>query len=451
MVNIPAGPGCLYAVCSGCKLKFVMSYRIDIELTSARDDGMWTWRAAGARQPKGLLDARLLYEGAGVGDVVKAEVESGLDGIEVITVLPPKPKRDEPEKIILLSPKRDGVSRSKSRDTSYREEGGTSSKVLEHSKPEATSPPRRGDSKGPRKDRLAARGKSRPKVHAEESTTTAPTDEVAGSEDTQSVQSTSTATRRQPRRVVPGRRHRKELLNKLPVEQRPIAEQLLRGGIPAVRQAIEQQNEALRKEGRPEISPEPLLAMAETLWPQVNSATWLDRAEAVLRDPSSVGMRDLRAIVASAGTVILNETGRKLASELRSMLEERVSQRRQRWLEDISHDLEEGAVLRALKRSSRPPDGGARFPAELALRLAEAAGQAMNETTPAPVWRELLEAVLTSPVRRTVKPVGLPVDADQDLKVAARGASGQIPALASLLGIAMPPPPHPPKISRTSK
>ena len=41
-----------------------MSRRIDIELTSSRDDGTWTWRAAGAKQPKGTLDADLLYPGS---------------------------------------------------------------------------------------------------------------------------------------------------------------------------------------------------------------------------------------------------------------------------------------------------------------------------------------------------------------------------------------------------
>ena len=46
-----------------------MARRIEIELTSARPDGTWTWRAAGAREPKGVLDGKLLYsfklDGAG--------------------------------------------------------------------------------------------------------------------------------------------------------------------------------------------------------------------------------------------------------------------------------------------------------------------------------------------------------------------------------------------------
>ncbi|MBV9664430.1 MAG: hypothetical protein JOZ37_10730, partial [Actinobacteria bacterium] len=53
----------------------------------------------------------------------------------------------------------------------------------------------------------------------------------------------------------------------------------------------------------------------------------------------------------------------------------------------------------------------------------------------------LIDAVSASPVRRSVKPVGLPADAPASLTDAAKAAAGQIPALASLLGLPMPPPP----------
>ncbi|MDQ4090987.1 MAG: hypothetical protein M3163_11900, partial [Actinomycetota bacterium] len=67
--------------------------RIDIELTSSRPDGTWTWRAAGARQPKGVVAAAVLYDGAKVGDVVKAEADFDLDGINVTSVTAPKAKK----------------------------------------------------------------------------------------------------------------------------------------------------------------------------------------------------------------------------------------------------------------------------------------------------------------------------------------------------------------------
>src|SRR5918996_5921891 len=80
-----------------------MSRRIDIELTSSRDDGSWTWRAAGAREPKGTLDGSILPPGAEVGHVVRAEIEGYLDGLSVVAVVPPRAPRTEPERLELKS------------------------------------------------------------------------------------------------------------------------------------------------------------------------------------------------------------------------------------------------------------------------------------------------------------------------------------------------------------
>ncbi|HWC10743.1 MAG TPA: hypothetical protein VG455_05920, partial [Acidimicrobiales bacterium] len=81
--------------------------RIEIELTSSRPDGTWTWRAAGARQPKGSLDGALLHPGARVGDVLRAECEMDLDGTRVTAVLPPRTARSEPERLPLLGASRE--------------------------------------------------------------------------------------------------------------------------------------------------------------------------------------------------------------------------------------------------------------------------------------------------------------------------------------------------------
>ncbi len=74
-----------------------MSRRIDIELTSQTGDGSWTWRAAGARQPKGTVGASLVPPGESVGAVLRADVEVGLEGIEVLSLTSAKPARS-PEK-----------------------------------------------------------------------------------------------------------------------------------------------------------------------------------------------------------------------------------------------------------------------------------------------------------------------------------------------------------------
>jgi hypothetical protein len=82
-------------------------------------------------------------------------------------------------------------------------------------------------------------------------------------------------------------------------------------------------------------------------------------------------------------------------------------------------------------------------PAELAVRLAEEAGKAMSPGLAEAEWKTLLEAVVDSPVRRTVKPAGLPDPAGEELRVSARRAAGLVPELAKLLGLPIPPPPGP--------
>src|SRR5438094_1256991 len=79
-----------------------MSRRIDIELTSSRNDGTWTWRAAGARQPKGVLDGSLLTSNAKVGDVLRVEAEQNIEGINVTSILPSKAKSPEPERLEMI-------------------------------------------------------------------------------------------------------------------------------------------------------------------------------------------------------------------------------------------------------------------------------------------------------------------------------------------------------------
>src|SRR6478735_6656252 len=61
-----------------------MPSRIDVELTSARADGTWTWRAAGAREPRGVVESSVLPDGAKVGDIFKVEATIALEGIEIL-------------------------------------------------------------------------------------------------------------------------------------------------------------------------------------------------------------------------------------------------------------------------------------------------------------------------------------------------------------------------------
>ncbi len=72
--------------------------------------------------------------------------------------------------------------------------------------------------------------------------------------------------------------HRNAMLGALRPEQIPVAEQLLRGGLQAVRQAIETQNSAAKAAGKPPAAADALLAMADELLPTVRLADWKDRA-----------------------------------------------------------------------------------------------------------------------------------------------------------------------------
>jgi hypothetical protein len=246
-----------------------------------------------------------------------------------------------------------------------------------------------------------------------------------------------------PRRPAPSTTFRNAALATLKPEQLPVAEQILRGGIPAVRQAIEEQNERARADNRPEVTPGPLLAMAEQLLPLINLATWKDRASVARTAGKDVPLRELRSIVASASTVTLDEEGSELASSLRTALDQRVTALRDRWVERITAALDDGRVADAVRASIRPPEPATRLSSELAVRLADAAGKAMAADTPPAQWLALLEVVVESPVRRTVKPAGLPADADEHLLAEARKASGYVPELARLMGIPIPPPPGP--------
>ena len=144
----------------------------------------------------------------------------------------------------------------------------------------------------------------------------------------------------------------------LPPEQVPIAEQLLKGGIPAVRQALQTQSEQVKAAGGSAINAEPLVTLAEELLPRLKAAEWRDRAEAAVAHADEVGLRDLRAVVAGADTVARDSDSRELAAKLRDALGRRSAAERESWVAEVSSALDEGRVVRALRISGRPPEAG---------------------------------------------------------------------------------------------
>ncbi len=404
--------------------------RIEVELTSERPDGTWTWRAAGARQPKGVLAGHLLPAGARVGDVVRAEADIDLEGITVTTVLPPKGERREPARLEVFGPPQDnnkaatldrGAGRPSGRDDDRPGRPGRAD--------------RPGDGRRPPRPGGRAEHSGRPRSGGTPGRATGADDHGPPRPRPQPV------LRPRPKKLRPGRAHRDALVAELPPEQQPIAEQALRGGMPAVRTALEEQNAAARAEGRPEAPTTAVLAIAERLLPRVRVADWLDRAEAALADVDELALADLRSVVGSADDVARDEHTREPAARLKEVLERRTATEHADWLNDLRRSLESGRVVRALRLSSRSPDPGERLAPEIATRLAEAAGTAMTADIAVDRWATLLDAVAYSAVRRAVTPAGIPTEPGDDLVAQVRKHARRVPAIAERFGIITPPSP----------
>jgi len=378
------------------------------------------------------VDAVLVPDGSSQGTILRAEIETTLDGSTVLALLPLKTKSSKKvETIDVLGTPHSGpdvnvvlAGKPKGRRRDERTDGDRPRSRRPSDRDRGSDGPRQ--SGGPRSDRPDRPARS-----------------AGGPGGDRRDRPARPGGRDGGRRPATSTTYRNAALATLKPEQLPVAEQLLRGGIPAVRQAIEEQNTRAKAEGRPEVTPGPLLALAEELLPVVTLANWKDRASVARAGGKDVPLRELRSIVASASTVTLDDEGREFLTALRTSLDERVTALRQRWVERITVALDEGRVTDAVRTSIRPPEPATRLSAELAVRLAEAAGQAMNADAAPADWLGLLEVVVDSPVRRNVKPAGIPTGADETLLSAARQASGYVPELAKLLGIPIPPPPGP--------
>ena len=439
-----------------------MARKIEIELTSKRDDGTWTWRAAGAREPRGTADGDVVPAGATVGDVLRAEAEFDIEGIVVtsaVTTRTAAAEKGRSTRIEIIGSGREaapGVSVSLASGKRPRREEGD-----DGARRRAPGAGRRDRAGGPeanvgragageRPGRAATTGRGERPDRPERPARS--TRGERGQRPDRPARPDRAERPERPDRAGRGERgrrfqtvstYRNAMLAELRPEQLPVAEQLLRGGVPAVRQAIDEQNTRARAEGRGEVAAPPLLAMAEELLARVNLATWKDRATAVRNAGGDAPLRELRSVVAGASTVSLDDEGRAMAGELRTSLDARVKAMLESWLGSITNALDDDRVLDALRASARPPDRTARVPAEMAVRLSAAAGQAMVPELDDATWSALLEAVIDSPVRRTVKPVGLPAAPGEELLAAVRRAAGAVPELARLLGLPIPPPPGP--------
>ena len=395
--------------------------RIEIELTSSKEDGSWTWRALGAREPRGSLDGALLVEPAAVGDVLRVETDQFLDGMTVTAILPPRDKRSSPVLLELLD------NAGEEPDVTTRLVGGK--RRRDHEASGGERKPRKG---GRSRD---ARGRSERKPQGEGR------DERnrKGRGGRQGHDDAPTAPKAP--RVRPPRTHRNAAVKALPDEQRLVGRILLHGGIPGLRAEIARQNEAAGSAGEPEIPAEILLTLGERLQPGLHAAEWRDRAEAAEAGLAEVDLRDLRSVVVAAESGARGDEARSLAERLRSGLAERVEREHEAWLAEVVRVLGEGRVVRALRLSSRPPKAGAPMPRDLLDRLAEAAAAGMTADTGQDRWGTMLDAVASSPVHERVVPAGLPAEPNKDLLALVRRFSLRVPAIAAAFGVEPAPAP----------
>ena len=395
--------------------------RIEIELTSSREDGSWTWRAVGAREPRGSLDGALLTDPAAVGDVLRVETDQFLDGMTVTAVLPPRDKRSSPVLLELL-------------DRAGEEPGVTTRLVggrrrRDHEDSDGERKPRKG---GRSRD---ARGRSERKPQGEGRGERSRKGR-GGRQRHDDAPATPKAPRLRPRRT-----HRNAAVKALPDEQRLVGRILLDGGIPGLRAEIARQNEAAGSAGEPEIPAEILLTLGERLQPGLHAAEWRDRAEAAEAGLAEGDLRDLRSVVVAAESGARGDEARSLAERLRSGLAERVEREHEAWLVEVARVLGEGRVVRALRLSSRPPKAGAPMPRDLLDRLAEAAAAGMTADTGQDRWGTMLDAVASSPVHKRVVPAGLPAEPGKELLALVRRFSLRVPAIAAAFGVEPAPAP----------
>jgi hypothetical protein len=367
-----------------------MAQRMEIELTAKQSEQTWSWRAAGAKLPKGTLPTTVLYDGAKVGDVIRAEAEVGIDGIEILSVAPPFVRREKQIERIEI-------------------------KAEKKFEPVTTDLKKKREKKGKRE---------RPQKRR----------------DNEDSRARTPRTPRAPR-LTPSMKHRGAILDTLEGQQRHLAELLLKGGMPAVRRSLEQDVRSAADAGQTQIDISPLLTAAEDMWPTLKTAEWMDKAEAALGMVNEISLRDLRAVVTTGDSNARTDESRALVQQLREALDRRSEESKTAWLSEIETCLNDGRIIRALKISSRPPDPSVKFPAELAQKLTEAANSALAPDIEVDRWLAVLEAVTTSPVRRSVVPAGLPADKDDPALAPAKSAAAKVPALSKMFGLTIPPPP----------
>ncbi|MSO58784.1 MAG: hypothetical protein EXQ63_00470 [Ilumatobacteraceae bacterium] len=414
-----------------------MSRRIEIELTSKRPDGTWTWRAAGAREPKGVVDSGIVPDGATVNETLRAEIETDLDGSRVLTMTSLKAKAARAGMLSLIpSDKKFEPVTSVLQKKSGHSDGPRSGPRRERSDgaPDRNRPPRtrtdapagdrtrsdkpRSDkprSDKPRSDRPVSDRPRRPHFEVPEETPQRP----------------------KAKRIRAGRVNVDAVLTALPEAQRAVAERVLLGGLSAVRAGVAEQNAVALAAGRDVIPADGLVAIAEQLLPRLRVAEWLDRAQAAEKIMSEIDLRDLRALVVAGDNpaIARDQSTRTLAAAIKLSLARRQDEEIKNWLEDITLALKVGRVVRALNASSMPPKAGFPFPTELGNQLATAVSASLTADLLVDRWIIVLESAAFSPVHARIVPVALPTTVTEELTKTVTRLAPLMPQVAALFGV----------------
>ena len=427
--------------------------------------------------------------------MLKAEVDGGLDGLEVTALAVPR-SRAEPEGRLELigggggplvtttlaqrSGRRGRADRGFSDDEQpskgrRRDRDRTDGRRSRDRRDRTDRGPHQGDRDGegaykddsgrkprsePRRDRDDRRGRDRRGPGSARDGERTGRRERRGDEPRSSKGSRARDGQRPPRAPrsrTPGlkakRVHRQTVLEALPEDQRPLAREVLKGGVPGVRRSIERMNDKAAKESLPQIKSEPVLALAEQLAPMLKAAEWHDRADAALAGISKIDLRDIRSVIAAADRAARDDETRALADSLRAGLTQRLEVDHRKWLDELAGTIGEGRTVRALRISSRPVKPGSPLPPDMAERLAALAAADLNPTANQQRWATVVDSVAVSPVRTQVIPEGIPPSPSDDLLATIRKLADRVPQIAALFGVepapaAQPrlrPPPPPPK------
>ena len=362
--------------------------RIVVELTSKREDGDWTWRALGARKPKGVISGKLLPQDASIGRELRVETEHFLDGVVVTKVLEEKGSNKKSELLEILG---SGIA-----------EPPVTTKLASRKGRKNDNKSR--DNKGKNRDNKSfSKKKTEDKSNSKKPFTSRKPDNKKNL-DKRPKKNSDDFKPAKSNRLKAKRHHRNAALKELPEEYRRVGHLLIRGGVPGLREAVEKQNTKAAEAGEPPIPSELLLKFAEQIYPKLRTAEWHDRAEAALNGMEKIDLKDIRSVIVASENSAKTPETKLLAEKIVDGFNKRVESDQIVWVNEMIKSLKEDRIVRALRLSSRPPKAGSPLPKELLDNLTTSTNAALTAEVTQARWATIVDAVAFSPVHLRVVP-----------------------------------------------